>query len=63
LSESYYREIAIGSKNIKNFKFVWITDGAGWRSAKKNLKETFDILDDIYNIADMRSGKLVRLLK
>jgi type II restriction enzyme len=58
-----YKEIAVGSKNIKGFKFVWITDGAGWNSARKNLKETFDILDDIYNIADMTSGKLTRVLK
>jgi len=58
-----YKELAIASKGIKNFKFVWITDGAGWNSAKKNLKETFDILNEIYNIADMKSGKLKTLLK
>ncbi|MDR1448551.1 MAG: type II restriction endonuclease [Candidatus Ancillula sp.] len=58
-----YKEIAVASKNISNFEFVWITDGAGWNSAKKNLKETFDILDNIYNIADMTSGKLADLLK
>jgi type II restriction enzyme len=58
-----YKEIATASKNIKNFEFVWITDGAGWNSAKRNLKETFDILDNIYNIADMKSGDLARLLK
>lgn len=58
-----YKEIAIASKDIKNFQFVWITDGAGWKSARKNLKETFDILDDIYNIADMNSGELATRLK
>ncbi|MDR0646691.1 MAG: type II restriction endonuclease [Elusimicrobiota bacterium] len=58
-----YKEIANASKNIKNFKFIWITDGAGWNSAKRNLKETFDILDNLYNIADMKNGDLARLLK
>ena len=58
-----YKEIAVASKDIKNFQFVWITDGAGWRKAKKNLKETFDVLNYIFNIADMKSGKLARLLK
>lgn len=58
-----YKEIATASKKVKNFQFVWITDGAGWKSAKKNLKETFDILDDIYNIADMNSGELATRLK
>lgn len=58
-----YKEIAVGSRDIKNFKFVWITDGAGWHNAKKNLKETFDVLDNVYNIADMKNGKLIALLK
>lgn len=58
-----YKEIATASKDIKNFQFIWITDGAGWKSARKNLKETFDILDDIYNIADMNSGELATRLK
>jgi type II restriction enzyme len=58
-----YKEIAVASKNIKDFKFVWITDGARWNRAKKNLKETFDILGEIYNIADVKSGKLADLLK
>jgi type II restriction enzyme len=58
-----YKEIAVASKNIKNFQFVWITDGAGWNNAKNNLKETFDILDDIYNIADIQNCKLAKLLK
>lgn len=58
-----YKEIATASKDVKNFQFVWITDGAGWKKAKKNLKETFDILDDIYNIADMNSGELATRLK
>lgn len=58
-----YKEIAVASRNIKNFKFVWITDGSGWNTAKNNLKETFDVLDNLYNIADMQSGKLAQLLK
>jgi type II restriction enzyme len=37
--------IAEEAKNISEVRFVWITDGAGWRSAQKNLHETFDILE------------------
>ena len=39
-----YKTLALESKDIKGFSFVWFTDGVGWNSAKNNLKETFDIL-------------------
>ena len=51
-----YKMIAEESKNIKGFKFVWITDGAGWISARRNLKETFDTMDYIFNIDDLENG-------
>lgn len=33
-----YKTLVLESKNIDRFKFVWITDGLGWVSAKNNLK-------------------------
>ena len=48
-----YKTIATEMKNVKGAKFVWFTDGAGWKSAARNLEETFDVLDDIYSINDM----------
>lgn len=51
-----YKTIALESKSIKGFEFVWFTDGQGWVSAKKNLEETFDVLDNLYNIADLENG-------
>lgn len=56
-----YKMIAEEAKEIPGFKFVWITDGNGWCSAKHNLKETFDVLENIYNINDMKNGALKRL--
>ncbi len=53
-----YKALAIESKGIKGFKFVWFTDGIGWLSAKNNLKETFDVLDDLYNIDELENGIL-----
>lgn len=58
-----YKTIATEMKNIKGAKFVWFTDGAGWKSAARNLEETFDILDDIYNINDMQNGIMKELFK
>ena len=58
-----YKMIAEESKNIVGFKFIWFTDGIGWYSAKNNLQETFDTMDDIYNIYDMKNGIMRKLFE
>lgn len=58
-----YKMIAEESKNIKGFAFVWITDGLGWVDARNNLEETFDVMDNLYNIKDLSNGKLKEILK
>ena len=58
-----YKMIAEECKNIEGFKFVWFTDGKGWTSAKKNLEETCDVLDSIYNIKDVENGVMKALFK
>lgn len=51
-----YKMIAEEAKSVPGFKFVWITDGGGWTSARRNLEETFRLLENMYNIADMENG-------
>lgn len=58
-----YKTIATEMKNVKGARFVWFTDGAGWKSAARNLEETFDVLDDIYSINDMQNGIMKELFK
>ena len=59
-----YEEIAKNSASIKGFRFVWITDGSdGWCQAKNNLEETFDVLEDLYNIKDLEDGILSEIAK
>lgn len=53
-----YKTLALESKEIEGFKFVWFTDGIGWISARNNLRETFDVLDTIYNIKELEDGIL-----
>lgn len=57
-----YKMLAEESKNIKNFAFVWVTDGQGWNSAKNNLEETFDVLEYLFNLNDLEQGKLKEIL-
>ncbi len=58
-----YKNIALETKDIDKFTFIWITDGLGWNTAKNNLKETFEVLDTIYNIKDLEDGELEKLIK
>ena len=51
-----YKTLAVESQDIDGFTFVWITDGKGWFSAKNNLEETFDIMENIYNIKELEDG-------
>ena len=57
-----YKNLAIESKQVKGFTFVWFTDGIGWNTAKHNLEETFDVLETIYNLKDLDEGALEKLL-
>ncbi len=43
-------------KKINGIKFVWFTDGKGWNTARGNLEETFNEMDDIYCIAEMKDN-------
>ena len=58
-----YKTIALEAKEIDGFVFVWFTDGFGWQSARHNLEETFDVLDNLYCIADLENGIVTELFK
>ncbi len=53
-----YKQIAQEVDTIDGFTFVWFTDGKGWQSARRNLEETFDVLDTVYSIDDLEKGIL-----
>ena len=57
-----YKLLTLESKDIKNFHFVWFTDGIGWNSAKRHLRETFEVLDNLYNLNDLDNGIIDKLL-
>lgn len=57
-----YKNLTMESKNIKGFNFVWFTDGIGWNTAKHNLEETFDVLDNLYNLNDLSNNCLSSLV-
>lgn len=58
-----YKMIAEEADKVKGFQFVWFTDGMGWYLARNNLKETFDNMEHIYNIADMKNGIINKIFR
>ena len=56
-----YKMLAQESKKVDGVTFIWFTDGTGWNSARKNLEETFNELETIYNIDDLENGILEKL--
>lgn len=58
-----YKMIAEEAKELDGVKFVWVTDGGGWKSARRNLHETFDVLPTLFNIKDLEDGVLDKLFK
>lgn len=56
-----YKSLANDINKVRGLKFVWFTDGIGWLNNKNILKETFDILEDIYSIDDLENGILKKL--
>ena len=58
-----YKMIAEEADKVVGFEFVWFTDGMGWISARNNLRETFDRMENVYNINDMKNGIMKEIFK
>ncbi|MBQ2375953.1 MAG: type II restriction endonuclease [Bacteroidales bacterium] len=48
-----YSELSPKINALNGFKFVWITDGIGWISAKNKLEEAFYTIPHIYNLTNI----------
>ena len=58
-----YKMLAKESKKVNGVTFIWFTDGIGWISARKNLEETFNEMDTIYNIDDLEHDIIKEIVK
>ncbi len=48
--------------NAQNITFIWVTDGAGWKSTLKPLREYFDKADYLLNLEMLKNGCLKKFL-
>lgn len=44
------------------YKFIWVTDGEGWKKTDRPLRETFDHNDYLFNLNMVENGVLESLL-
>lgn len=58
-----YKTLAQEISTVDGVTFVWFTDGIGWKSARNNLEETFDVMEHIYCIKDMENGVMREIFR
>ena len=58
-----YKTITREVNTIEGITFVWFTDGIGWKSARNNLEETFEVLEHIYSIDDLENNIIRKIIK
>jgi len=56
-----YKMLSQEADTIDGFTFVWFTDGIGWKSARGNLRETFEVMEHVYSIDDMEQGIMMNI--
>ena len=49
--------------NRQQIEFIWVTDGAGWKSTLKPLREYFDKASYLVNLDMLKNGILQKILK
>lgn len=57
-----YEKLADEINNETKIKFIWITDGQGWLTAKNNLEESYEHQEYLFTIDDLRNNSLEELL-
>ena len=48
--------------NAQKITFIWVTDGAGWKSTLKPLREYFDKADYLLNLEMLKTNVLKSIL-
>lgn len=56
-----YSELAPKINSHPDYRFVWITDGVGWNSARNKLEEAFYAIPEVYNLTTI--GDFISAIK
>lgn len=58
-----YKMLSQEADTTEDFTFVWFTDGTAWRTARGNLRETFEVMEHVYSIDDLENGVMDKVFK
>ena len=58
-----YKMLSQEADSTEGVTFVWFTDGTAWKSARRNLEETFNVMENIYNIKEIENGIMNKIFK
>lgn len=58
-----YKMLSQEADSTDGVTFVWFTDGTAWKTARRNLEETFDVMENIYNLKEVEDGIMNTLFK
>lgn len=58
-----YEKLADDINKLPHYKFIWITDGIGWKSARHNLQESYTHQKLIMTLKDMEMRNLLDDIK
>lgn len=50
-------------RDADNIKFVWLSDGLGWLSAKNPMREAFDVIPTIINLHMLKDGYMKKIIE
>ncbi len=56
-----YTELDKKIRALPRYEFVWVTDGAGWRSAHGSLEAAYGAIPNLYNLATL--GDFIKRVK
>lgn len=58
-----YEKLADDINKLEHYKFLWITDGIGWRSARRNLQESYSHQQLMMTLWDLENSNLIKEIK
>lgn len=57
-----YEELNNKINKYDKIKFIWITDGQGWKESKNQLKQAYKSIKYLFNLNDLENNSLEELL-
>ena len=58
-----YEKLADDVNGTKHFRFIWITDGKGWATARNNLHESYEHQQILLTLTDLANKNLINEIK